>query len=68
MDMILSQVDMFEEAPFTIQRVCELLIEPGKHYTSTDKYMRALLKNLLVVSGTFFFNWKIDKSRISRYK
>lgn len=51
MDMILSQVDMFDEAPFTIQRVCELLIEPGKHYTSTDKYMRALLKNLLVVSG-----------------
>lgn len=51
MDMILSQVDLFEEAPFTIQRVCELLIDPKKHYKSTDKYMRALLKNLLVVSG-----------------
>jgi serine/threonine-protein phosphatase 4 regulatory subunit 2 len=53
MDMILSQVDLFEEAPFTIQRVCELLIDPKKHYKSTDKYMRALLKNLLVVSGMF---------------
>lgn len=51
MDLILSQVELFDEAPFTIQRVCELLINPGKHYTSTDKYMRALLKNLLVVSG-----------------
>jgi len=51
MDLILSRVELFEDAPFTIQRLCELLLEPAKHYTSTDKYMRALLKNLLVVSG-----------------
>ena len=53
MDLILSQVELFEVAPFTIQRVAELLIEPRKHYNNTDKYMRALLKNLLVVSGKF---------------
>jgi len=51
MDLIVSRVELFEDAPFTIQRLCELLLEPQKHYTSTDKYMRALLKNLLVVSG-----------------
>ena len=54
MDLILSRVELFEDAPFTIQRLCELLLEPAKHYTSTDKYMRALLKNLLVVSGKRF--------------
>lgn len=54
MDLILSRVELFEDAPFTIQRLCELLLEPAKHYTSTDKYMRALLKNLLVVSGMHF--------------
>lgn len=51
LDVILNQVHIFDEPPFTIQRVCELLIDPGRHYASTDKYMRALQKNLLVVSG-----------------
>ena len=58
MDLILSRVELFEDAPFTIQRLCELLLEPAKHYTSTDKYMRALLKNLLVVSGRHFLRLK----------
>ena len=28
--------------PFTIQRLCELLVFPCKHYNRTDKYLRAL--------------------------
>jgi len=49
-DKILEQFDSFTCAPFTIQRLCELLCSPRKHYKRTDKFMRGLEKNLLVVS------------------
>lgn len=47
---ILQAVDAFTSAPFTIQRLCELVTNPKKHYNRTDKYMRGLEKNVLVVS------------------
>lgn len=47
---ILQGMDWFCAAPFTIQRICELLIEPYRHYTRTDKFMRGIEKNVLVVS------------------
>lgn len=28
------------EAPFTLQRLCELLLEPSKQYTRLDKLVR----------------------------
>ena len=31
-------------APFTIQRLCELITNPQEHYKSTDKFMRGLEK------------------------
>jgi len=31
-------------APFTIQRLCELLVHPTKHYKTTDKFLRAIEK------------------------
>ncbi len=37
-------------APFTVQRVCELVIRPREHYSSLGKYLRALEKTLLVTS------------------
>lgn len=37
-------------APFTIQRVCELCIRPQEHYKAVGKYLRAIEKSLLVTS------------------
>ncbi|XP_031341755.1 serine/threonine-protein phosphatase 4 regulatory subunit 2 [Photinus pyralis] len=49
---ILDKLDTFSAAPFTVQRICELLTSPRKQYNRIDKYMRALEKNILVVSTT----------------
>ncbi|CAG0902913.1 unnamed protein product, partial [Cyprideis torosa] len=35
-------------APFTIQRLCELLTQPNRQYSRLDKFMRALEKNVIV--------------------
>ncbi|KAL9882568.1 protein phosphatase 4 regulatory subunit 2-related protein isoform 1-T4 [Glossina fuscipes fuscipes] len=47
---LLERLELFNAAPFTIQRLCELLIDPRKQYSRIDKFMRALEKNILVVS------------------
>ncbi|XP_044743687.1 serine/threonine-protein phosphatase 4 regulatory subunit 2 [Chrysoperla carnea] len=47
---ILEKLESFVAAPFTVQRICELLTTPRKEYNRIDKYMRALEKNILVVS------------------
>lgn len=44
---LLDRLDKFHAAPFTLQRLCELLTDPKKHYCRLDKYMRALEKNIL---------------------
>jgi len=49
-DKLLQMFDKFVCAPFTIQRVSEMLTEPRKHYKSTAKFFRGLEKNILVVS------------------
>ncbi|XP_025831768.1 serine/threonine-protein phosphatase 4 regulatory subunit 2 [Agrilus planipennis] len=49
-NFILEKLDTFVAAPFTVQRICELLTSPRKEYNRIDKYMRALEKNILVVS------------------
>merc|ERR1711892_65591 len=50
-DMVLQRIEQFNEAPFTLQRLCELVLMPDKYYKDTNKYIHALLKCLLVVSG-----------------
>nr|VWO98835.1 Nonribosomal peptide synthetase 1 (EC [Ganoderma boninense] len=45
-----AQLDEFDGTPFTIQRVCELCVNPRQHYKYIGKYLRALEKTLLVTS------------------
>lgn len=47
---ILKIFNSFASAPFTIQRLSELIIQPRKHYKTCAKFFRGLSKNLLVVS------------------
>eukprot|EP00731_Ephydatia_muelleri_P027357 Em0019g230a len=47
---LLAHLDRFNGPPFTIQRLCELILEPNKHYRSRRVFVRAVEKNLLVVS------------------
>ncbi|KAF2356829.1 Protein phosphatase 4 core regulatory subunit R2 [Trinorchestia longiramus] len=49
-EKLLQHFDSFTGAPFTIQRLCEILMDPGRHYRRTDKLLRGLEKNILVVS------------------
>lgn len=35
-----SLLDQFSEAPFTMQRLCEVLLEPRKQYRRLDKLVR----------------------------
>lgn len=47
---LVERIESFPSAPFTIQRLCELLTSPRKEYSRVDKFMRAIEKNILVVS------------------
>lgn len=48
--MLIEKLDSFAAAPFTIQRISELLSDPRKQYSRIDKFMRAVEKTILVVS------------------
>ena len=49
---VLRELDLFESAPpFTIQRICELVLAPRTHYRTLDKFAHAL-SNCLLVCGT----------------
>ncbi|KAK8752839.1 hypothetical protein OTU49_007857 [Cherax quadricarinatus] len=50
-DKLLRHFDTFTGAPFTIQRLCEIMVDPTRHYKRTDKFLRGLEKNVLVVSN-----------------
>ena len=49
-EKLYQKIDTFSGIPFTIQRLAELLTSPKRHYRRTDKFLRALEKNMLVVS------------------
>ncbi|XP_028308849.1 serine/threonine-protein phosphatase 4 regulatory subunit 2-like [Gouania willdenowi] len=52
-ERILKIVDSYNGIPFTIQRLCELLMDPKRNYTGTDKFLRGLEKNVMVVSCVY---------------
>ncbi|KAJ3796696.1 PPP4R2-domain-containing protein [Lentinula aff. detonsa] len=63
-DSIFAQLDTFDsDPPFTIQRVCELCIEPKKHYNSIGKYLRAVEKSILVTSTSTEFPPLTDQEK-----
>jgi len=47
---VFERFDLFRAAPFTIQRLSELITEPNRHYKMKEKYMFALEKTVYVVS------------------
>jgi len=49
-ERIFEQLENYTGIPFTVQRLCELIVQPKKHYKRTDKFMRGLEKIMLVVS------------------
>ncbi|KAF8212382.1 PPP4R2-domain-containing protein, partial [Mycena galopus ATCC 62051] len=51
-DAVFVLLDQFDSCvpPFTIQRVCELCLNPKQNYNSVGKYLRAVEKSLLVTS------------------
>ncbi|XP_071750703.2 serine/threonine-protein phosphatase 4 regulatory subunit 2-A-like isoform X3 [Centroberyx gerrardi] len=50
---ILKIVDGYNGIPFTIQRLCELVTDPKRNYTGTDKFLRGVEKNVMVVSCVY---------------
>lgn len=47
---IIERFESFNNAPFTIQRISELLLKPTNNYTQQEKYLRGLEKCLMVVT------------------
>ena len=56
-DRLLGSLNGFYRAPFTVQRMLELLLEPNKHYKKFDKYSRGLEK----VSLLFYIRLLLTK-------
>jgi len=48
---IISKMESFKDAPFSLQRMCELLLQPRLHYGSSRKFLFAFEK-LVNVSST----------------
>ena len=44
-------------APFTIQRLCELMVEPRKNYSNSEKFMRGVEKVRAVIVSKVTFAW-----------
>lgn len=63
---ILKIVDGYNGIPFTIQRLCELLTDPKRNYTGTDKFLRGVEKNVMVVSCVYPNSEKNGASSVNR--
>ncbi|XP_074538534.1 serine/threonine-protein phosphatase 4 regulatory subunit 2-like [Halichoeres trimaculatus] len=63
---ILKIVDGYNGIPFTIQRLCELLTDPKRNYSGTDKFLMGLEKNVMVVSCVHPTSEKNGASSVNR--
>ncbi|CAI2301109.1 unnamed protein product [Caenorhabditis sp. 36 PRJEB53466] len=67
-EFVLSKAKTFDGFPFTWQRLCELLIDPMRHYNSIDKFLRAIDKVINVVTtinengSRQFGEWEVPSS------
>ncbi|NXF30817.1 PP4R2 phosphatase, partial [Nyctibius bracteatus] len=65
-ERILKIVTGFNGTPFTIQRLCELLTDPRRNYTGTDKFLRGVEKNVMVVSCVYPSSEKNNSNSLNR--
>ncbi|XP_034962507.1 serine/threonine-protein phosphatase 4 regulatory subunit 2 isoform X1 [Zootoca vivipara] len=65
-ERILKIVTGFNGIPFTIQRLCELLTDPRRNYTGTDKFLRGVEKNVMVVSCVYPSSEKNNPNSLNR--
>ncbi|KAI2663785.1 Serine/threonine-protein phosphatase 4 regulatory subunit 2-B [Labeo rohita] len=65
-ERILKIVNGYNGIPFTIQRLCELLTEPKRNYTGTEKFLRGVEKNVMVVSCIYPTSEKNGCSGVNR--
>lgn len=65
-ERILKIVTGFNGIPFTIQRLCELLTDPRRNYTGTDKFLRGVEKNVMVVSCVYPTSEKNNSNSLNR--
>uniref|UniRef100_G3WTA0 Protein phosphatase 4 regulatory subunit 2 n=1 Tax=Sarcophilus harrisii TaxID=9305 RepID=G3WTA0_SARHA len=65
-ERILKIVTGFNGIPFTIQRLCELLTDPRRNYTGTDKFLRGVEKNVMVVSCVYPSSEKNSSNSVNR--
>ncbi|KAF4078940.1 hypothetical protein AMELA_G00187390 [Ameiurus melas] len=65
-ERILKIVNGYNGIPFTIQRLCELLTDPKRNYTGTEKFLRGVEKNVMVVSCVYPTSEKNGCSGINR--
>ncbi|KAM3871800.1 serine/threonine-protein phosphatase 4 regulatory subunit 2-like [Diretmus argenteus] len=63
---ILKIVDGYNGIPFTIQRLCELLMDPKRNYTGTEKFLRGVEKNVMVVSCVYPTSEKNGATSVNR--
>ncbi|KAF8481523.1 PPP4R2-domain-containing protein [Gautieria morchelliformis] len=58
---IFEQLEDFDsDPPFTIQRLCELCVEPRIHYKAIGKYLRAVERTILVTSTRDMYPSEVD--------
>uniref|UniRef100_A0A8D2FGZ3 Protein phosphatase 4 regulatory subunit 2 n=1 Tax=Theropithecus gelada TaxID=9565 RepID=A0A8D2FGZ3_THEGE len=66
LDQILKIVAGFNGIPFTVQRLCELLTDPRRNYTGTDKFLRGVEKNVMVISCVYPSSEKNNSNSLNR--